>query len=276
MTDTIPADRRQRPPIGAVVLGALMLVLLVGLLVRRSPSASSPLHPSPRDPRPSSSRWRRMRSPGHPVSGTGCRSKRTKRAADRGSPVQERSTFEGIASPAVRIPAVPLPCCCSAAPTAARWCLRTACSFRPMVGRGKRFPSRTRRRCAHSSIRAPFRPPSHGALGQAQVDPELRTESCGARTCQVGQPAPPPASDQRPCGVRVRQSGRATAGRSPPDRSGALARFGDRVSRASCCPGARRPHDDEARARSGAPRSAAVHRRTGPLTARPTLRTRGV
>ena len=159
MTDTIPAERRQRPPIGAVVLGALALVLLVGILVRRSPSASSPPHPSPRDPRPSSSRWRRMRSPGRPASGTGCRSKRTKRAADRGSPVQERSTFEGIASPAVRIPAVPLPCCCSAAPTVARWCLRTACSFRPMVpavGSGSH-----RERDAAAPIRRsepPFRP----------------------------------------------------------------------------------------------------------------------
>ena len=187
MTDGIPVDRGRRPPIGGVVLAGIALVVLVGILVLRS-LLGVLLHVHvrrPRDRRPSSSRWRRMRSRRPPAFGTVVDRNERRAAAARGSPVPARSTFKGIASPAAPIPAVPPRCCCSAAPTAARSCSRTACSFRPRVGRGKRFRSRTRRRCAQSSIRAPFRPPLKALSDRHRSTPRLRTESCGAGTCQV-------------------------------------------------------------------------------------------
>ena len=277
MTDTIPVDRRRRPPIGGVVLGVVALVLLIGLRRGAGPWRVL-LHPirAHADPRPSSSRWRRMRSPGRPASGTACRSKRTSgRRAGARQFRRDRPSRESLrrqrGSRRCRLHVVvrrPRPRLGGARGRLVRsdggW----------TVGSGS-----DRERDAAASIRRSDRPfdcrwrrsrtgtGRPRGFGRSRAEPgPARWSACSSRhevTSDLvafvsgGQAEPPPAD------LRA-------------DRSGAVARFGDRVSGASCCRGAGRPHDDEARARSGAPRSAAVHRRTGSLTARPTLRTGGV
>jgi hypothetical protein len=138
------------------------------------------------------------------------------RVEGRGSIVQERSTFEGIASPAARIGAAPRPCCCFGGPDRGSVVLADGLFVQTEGGPWEAVP------IENATPLRPFVDPSAlstavaGALGQAQIDPEARTESCGAGSCQVlsvlfppqvtsdlaalvsgGQAEPPPA-DLRP------------------------------------------------------------------------------
>ena len=254
----IPADRRQRPPIGGLVLGALMLVLLVGIL---GAALALGVFSSPSEPTRSSAELVQMAPDaiaGAP--GLGYRlSIETNEAgggqglASSGEIDLRGNRFAGSADPGGAASMLLF-----GGPDRGSVVLADGLFVQADGGPWEAVP------IENATPLRPFVDPSAlstavaGALGQAQVDPELRTESCGARTCQVVSLLFPPRVTSDLVAFVSGESGGATAGRSPPDRSGAVARFGDRVSRAPRCPGARRPHDDEARARSGAPRSAAV------------------
>ena len=215
MTDATPVERRQRPPIGGVVLGIVALVLLVGILGALALGFFS----TPSEPARSSAELVQM-APDAIAGAPGLGYQLTIESNEAGG-VQglassgeidlQGNRFAGSADPGGAASMLLF-----GGPDRGSVVLADGLFVQAEGGPWEAVP------IDNAMPLRPFVDPAAlstlvgGALGQAQIDPEARTESCAAGTCQVvrlllppqvtsdlaafasgGQAEPPPA-DLRP------------------------------------------------------------------------------
>ena len=192
MTEATPDERRQRPPMGGVVIGIVALVLLVGVLVV---AFALGIFSTPSEPAKSSAELVQMAPDaiaGAPGLGYQLAIETNEAGGGQGLASSGEIDLQGNRFAGNADPGGGASMLLFGGPDRGSVVLADGLFVQAEGGPWEAVP------IENAMPLRPFVDPAAlstlvaGALGQAQIDPEARTESCGAGTCQVVRLQLPP------------------------------------------------------------------------------------